>query len=605
MLLLTRRHRGRARHARRTPLTASVALPIVATLLLVTAPAAAAAQLDVDVIRVGNGRVVSQSGNLNCPPTCHETVTGTIPYDYLQPVDENGFRFNVWSSGCRTILPPPQNWCYVVTTYTTRITITAYFADVQAPRVSMLWPAEEVKIRGVHNLRATASDNDSIARLEWFVDGRLLGVAAPSGGEYVLSWATEQVPDGRHEITARGWDPTGFHTDHSRSVVVDNHVNPVQFVSPSPEDGAWTNAAQATFAWTRDADVSAANVACGFEAGSVTPAQCPDGRSATVTGRPEGDTRFYVRVTDDVGNSSLASRLLRFDRIPPQGYFESGPPENALLNGVPVFTFRADGTGSPVSVECELDGRAGACTTPASHSVGEVADGAHRLVVNLRDAAGNGGSFGRSFVLDTAAPALAVTGGPDDGATVGPGSVTFRFQAEPGARVECSLDSEHSFRPCAGTSSDTLSRLPAGRHIWRVGANDAAHNRTLRERRFVVASLLDARIVASWSVRGTRTRFTSLVVSQLPRDGRVRAACRGRGCPFAARTVVPRRGKVTLTPAFRGRQLAARTRVTIRALAGDRVGRFAIFTVRSGRAPLVRRGCLVPNAIEPMGCPTS
>jgi hypothetical protein len=100
-----------------------------------------------------------------------------------------------------------------------------------------------------------------------------------------------------------------------------------------------------------------------------------------------------------------------------------------------------------------------------------------------------------------------------------------------------------------------------------------------------------------FAFNGPITRFTRLKVTGAPREGTIRATCRGGGCRF--RSLSFRRKKsVNLTKRVRG-PLRSGARIELRVLAPGLSGFVRRLTVRSGRAPKVQTLCLPPGAKSP------
>jgi hypothetical protein len=116
------------------------------------------------------------------------------------------------------------------------------------------------------------------------------------------------------------------------------------------------------------------------------------------------------------------------------------------------------------------------------------------------------------------------------------------------------------------------------------------------------------RILARWSVRGTRTQATSLSVRGLPTGAVVRLRCTGRGCPFRARTFRPGARALDIRRAIGGGKL--------RLTAGDALqvavsahafnGLVVRWTAASGRAPTRTTLCVPLGYATPRRhCPTA
>jgi hypothetical protein len=80
--------------------------------------------------------------------------------------------------------------------------------------------------------------------------------------------------------------------------------------------------------------------------------------------------------------------------------------------------------------------------------------------------------------------------------------------------------------------------------------------------------------------------------------------CRGQGCPFAKWHVAKAASSINLLSRFRHRRLRAGTRITVRMTRRHWVGKSYSFTIRAGRAPMVRKTCLAPGGVKPVSCPS-
>lgn len=101
--------------------------------------------------------------------------------------------------------------------------------------------------------------------------------------------------------------------------------------------------------------------------------------------------------------------------------------------------------------------------------------------------------------------------------------------------------------------------------------------------------------------RGAGTKVITLTVRGVPVGARVELRCRGRSCPFKKAKRYRRRGpNVKLARAFRGRRLAAGSRIEIRVTAPNAIGSVTRFRVRSyPKLPKKSSLCLRPGAKTP------
>lgn len=104
------------------------------------------------------------------------------------------------------------------------------------------------------------------------------------------------------------------------------------------------------------------------------------------------------------------------------------------------------------------------------------------------------------------------------------------------------------------------------------------------------------------AVSGSRTRFSRFSVS-VPRGSRIESRCAGRGCPYRRRvTSVPARGGRVSLRALR-RRFRAGVTLEVFVTREGRIGKYARFTIRRGRAPRRTDRCLRSRVLRSVPCP--
>jgi parallel beta-helix repeat protein len=111
--------------------------------------------------------------------------------------------------------------------------------DVAAPNTNITSPSNGNSVSGTIAIAANATDDCSVNRVEFFVDGNPLGTDASL--PYSMNWNTGSVANGNHSLTTIAYDNAGHSTASS---VVNVNVNNSAFFSDDFEDG---NAAGWTF----------------------------------------------------------------------------------------------------------------------------------------------------------------------------------------------------------------------------------------------------------------------------------------------------------------------------------------------------------------------
>src|SRR5207245_2574961 len=185
-------------------------------------------------------------------------------------------------------------------------------------------------------------------------------------------------------------------------------------------------------------------------------------------GAPDGSHTFEVKATDAAGNTGAAAGFSwTVDTTGPSVTITSGPSDPSNSSGA-SFGFSSD---PGATFHCPLDGAVVAAGT-SPHVYSGIADGSHTLQVKATDGAGNTGPVAVfTWTVDTAAPAVNISGSPTNPSNSA--SPSFSFSSEAGASFQCSIDGG----PFAGcTSAKSYSGLADGSHAFRVRASDAAGN---------------------------------------------------------------------------------------------------------------------------------
>ncbi|MGH9189995.1 MAG: Ig-like domain-containing protein, partial [Acidimicrobiales bacterium] len=123
------------------------------------------------------------------------------------------------------------------------VTVTVANSDTTPPTVSLTSPTSGQTVSGTVTVTASASDNVGVTRLDYLVDGQILGVFSPPA--YTFAWNTTTVSNGSHTLSARGHDAAG-NVGTSASVTV-TVANPVAGISVNPTSITFTGAAGGPF----------------------------------------------------------------------------------------------------------------------------------------------------------------------------------------------------------------------------------------------------------------------------------------------------------------------------------------------------------------------
>ncbi len=97
------------------------------------------------------------------------------------------------------------------------------------PTVNVTDPAEGATVSGSSVLvAATATDDNGVTQVEFFVDGSSIGVDTTA--PYSVSWDSTTVPDGARVVSATATDTIGQTASDSNNITVDNVPDPTMHV---------------------------------------------------------------------------------------------------------------------------------------------------------------------------------------------------------------------------------------------------------------------------------------------------------------------------------------------------------------------------------------
>ena len=109
--------------------------------------------------------------------------------------------------------------------------------DYTAPSVSVTSPVEGAQIVGTTTLQASATDNRALSKVEFYVDGALIG--SDTTAPYSASWDSRTAANGGHVLTAKATDTSGnVGTSDNVNVLVDNDLTAPSVAITEPSNGA-------------------------------------------------------------------------------------------------------------------------------------------------------------------------------------------------------------------------------------------------------------------------------------------------------------------------------------------------------------------------------
>jgi hypothetical protein len=271
----------------------------------------------------------------------------------------------------------------------------AFKLDTGDPNVAITSPTSGGHVKSPFTPAFTASDGGTASAS--LVTECKLELDAAFG-----SCGARGVGDGPHTLSVRVTDEAGNDRVVSVDFVADSTGPQVSLTLGPPDDSIITSAS-ATYGWTASDSTPPLKQTCALDGGAAAPCSSPK----RFAGLSEGSHTFTLTVADALGNATAVKRQVFVNAVRPSVAITSGPAEGAVLRtGSATFGFTAAGGGAvSCSVDSETDFRP--CSGPSSHTLRNLADGAHTFRVRVRDVSDDVAVASRAFAVDTSvAPAI-------------------------------------------------------------------------------------------------------------------------------------------------------------------------------------------------------
>ena len=348
--------------------------------------------------------------------------------------------------------------------------LPSVITDVTSPGVAVSEPAQGQTISGSVALRASATDDVDVQRVEFLVDGALLETddVAP----FATTLDTTQLANGAHTLAARAVDTSGNSaTSAATGVTVANgapsltvgDAAPTPF-SPNADGVRDTTALSYTITATdttsvvvKDAgDSTVRTLRAPASQAAGTYEVVWDGTADGGTAAPDGDYTVVVTAATSQGTTT-AVRGVRLDATAPQT--TQDPAADAWhTSAVNVTLSAADALSSVTGTEVDLDGLGWVAYT---EPIAVAGDGVHSLQYRSTDEAGNVEPAREGAVkIDGTAPVTAQSGA--DGLWHN-AAVTVTFSA---------ADDPPTGREGAQTSGVATTEYRVDGGGWQVEAGD-------------------------------------------------------------------------------------------------------------------------------------
>ena len=229
-------------------------------------------------------------------------------------------------------------------------------SDTTAPTVALTAPAAGASVSGTVQVTASASDNVGVARVDFFLDGALVGT--DSSAPYAYAWNSAASANGAHTLQARASDAAGnTGTSSTLSVQVSGGVSDTTAPSvslTSPTSGA-TLAGSVALTATATDNLGVTRVDFLVDGALVAQGTLSGGTYSATWNTPSATTGTHTvqaRASDAAGNTgSSASVSVTVNQASArftETFSKSGPDNSGwTLGGWTVDT--SDQTGSSAS----------------------------------------------------------------------------------------------------------------------------------------------------------------------------------------------------------------------------------------------------------------
>jgi hypothetical protein len=286
------------------------------------------------------------------------------------------------------------------------------FVVAVGPTVAITAPSSNAYVTGLVPLAATATGNPGVARVDFYVDGTLLGT--DTSAPYELGWDSTGVAEGAHSLTAKAYGSDGIPTTSPAVVVYIDSTPPDAAVLTSPVQGRVVGGSVVLEATASD-NVGVARVEFHADGTLIsTDFTSPYVQSWNTAGVGEGAHPLTVKAFDGAGNVHTSSGVwVTVDHTAPATAI-TAPAQNALVGGTVQVSATASDTHGVAKVELYVDGTLLGNDTSEPYQVSwntsGMVEGAHTLTLKAYDTAGNAATSAAVVVnLDSTLPDVALT----------------------------------------------------------------------------------------------------------------------------------------------------------------------------------------------------
>jgi len=288
------------------------------------------------------------------------------------------------------------------------VTVTVTNGDTIPPSVTLTAPLNGAFVGGNGaTLSATASDANGIAKVEFLVDGVVVGTDAAS--PYSVLWSTVSVAAGTtHTIRARAYDTyNNVNTSALVTVTVEKTPPVVSLTSPVASTVLAGTASLSATASDSSGISKVEFYANGILKGSSVAVASPYTFNWNTTLVPNGTYSLTAKAYDKAGNTAISAAVsvtvANPDTTPPTVTFIS-PAEGATISGIVTLSASATDYNKVTQVTFRRSRYLIGSDTTSPYSVSwdtrSLTNGTYTITAYAYDEAGNVGTVQRSVAVN-------------------------------------------------------------------------------------------------------------------------------------------------------------------------------------------------------------
>jgi|GEM_PF-1095747 len=227
--------------------------------------------------------------------------------------------------------------------------VVAKTTDTRPPTISIVTPSMGEFVSGVISICANASDNIGVNRVEFYINGALLGIDREEPWEYDVN--TTMYADGTYNVTVVVYDHANNSASQSVSIVIDNTPPTIKEISIEPSE-PYEGVDVTVKVLAEDKTSGISHVILYYRVGegswnSVEMTYEDGAWMATIPKQKAGtNVTYYVEVYDNAGNS-VKSGYYRYS-------VKSAPTTPTLLEYLSKYPMAIIGTAMAVIIALAL-----------------------------------------------------------------------------------------------------------------------------------------------------------------------------------------------------------------------------------------------------------